>query len=448
MGGPAADPGAAPPKDLRGYAAHLAGGCVPAPRTPLRIVSLFFLAILLGCSDAGWGVVLPFFRDTFGLTNSTASLNFICGVAGFVLASLSNGAVLAHLGVDAGLYIGSLLSAVAYSLLAGALPFGACLFAFFVLGAGSGLQDAGANIVSVRFPVVGNLVLNFFHALYGIGALLGPPIATAIVLVRPWNFVYVVWAALQVFSLGPIPTDTVRTAKSRAETTKAAATDFARMVRMPLVWIAALHLLFYVGGEVTVGSWAFSFLTEVRGGSTAESGPLVSCYWGGLVASRLFFMPLTDRMGDRVAGLVYLGVSTAALAVLWAVPSIPVNAAMLFFVGLGYGPLYPLAITLVSRAFDQRDPADASLFATAMGFLVALASLGAAFFPWFTGAMSQLADPDGSGVWVFAPIAIGLNVVVAVLYVAMVASVARRKKEREAARGAAEAADKAADEGT
>jgi fucose permease len=29
-----------------------------------------------------------------------------------------------------------------------------------------------------------------------------------------------------------------------------------------VVWLAALFLLFYVGAEVSLGSWSFSFLTD------------------------------------------------------------------------------------------------------------------------------------------------------------------------------------------
>lgn len=452
-------------------------GCFPDLRTFLRIFALFWTAFLLGLNDAGWGVVLPFFRDHYGLNNSTVSLNFILSVAGFVLSSVSNGIILPLFGNDAGVILGATIGIVGFGLLSGALPFGACLFAFFVLGFSAGLLDAGANILSVRFPIVGNLVLNYFHAIYGIGALVGPPIATIFVANNiPWNRVYLVWLGAEVINLTimivgfrvlappkdhedvvlgreavraeesmalpEIPaseeldnlakTAPNETAKSRAETTKAAAGNFRSALKIPLIWISAFYLLFYVGAEVVVGSWAFSFLTVVRGGTTAESGPFVSCYWGGLVCSRLFFMPLTARMGDLWAGMVYTIITTAGLIVMWTVSNIQANAAMLFFIGLGYGPLYPLTITLVSKAFDQRNPEEQAIFATGTGFLVALGSAGAAFFPWFTGLVSQLVGPDGSGVWVFLPISIGLNVLLVVLFGAMVFIVKRRHAERTA----------------
>lgn len=457
-------------------------GCFPDLRTPLRISALFLIAFLLGLNDAGWGVILPFFRDHYGLNNATASLNFVLGVCGFILSSLSNGVLLPHFGMDSGIISGTLLQILGFGLLSGALPFGVALFAFFVNGFASGLLDAGSNILSVRFPIVGNLVLNYFHAIYGIGALVGPPIATAFVANNiAWNFVYFVWIGFSAFNFvlifigfrvlgkrgdedvvlgrqkpealdetvelqdtgltldrpedGSIPTklqttgDPNKTAVSRAETTKAAASNFKQALRIPLIWISAFFLLFYVGAEVIVGSWAFSFLTVVRGGTTAESGPFVSIYWGGLVVSRLFFMPLTAKLGDLWAGVAYTIISTIGLVVIWSVPNISVNAAMLFFVGLGYGPLYPLTITLVSKAFDQKDPAEQAVFATGTGFLVALGSAGAAFFPWFTGAMAQVAGE--TGVWVFLPISIGLNVLLLVLFVWMVAIVRKRNKERE-----------------
>jgi fucose permease len=342
----------------------------------------------------------------------------------------------------------------------------------------AGLQDAGSNILSVRFPIVGDLVLNYFHAIYGIGALVGPPIATAIIVANlPWNYVYFVWLgfqALNVFlvvvsfrlmstkgkddvvlgktavvdetvdltgqtlELGGMDktvdlksTQLNETVLSRAETTKAAASTFKEAMKIPLIWIAAFYLLFYVGAEVVVGSWAFSFLTVVRGGTTAESGPFVSVYWAGLVVSRLFFMPLTAKLGDFWAGEIYTFATIVALAIMWAVSNIQVNAGMLFIIGLGFGPLYPLTISIVSQAFDQKDLNEQAIFATGMGFLVALGSAGAAFFPWFTGFVSEYAGTDGSGIWVFLPITIGLSVILVVLYAAMVWIVRKRAKERQ-----------------
>ena len=46
-----------------------------------------------------------------------------------------------------------------------------------------------------------------------------------------------------------------------------------------VVWLAALFLLFYVGTEVSLGVWSFSFLIQARQGQLLISGWIVSGYW-------------------------------------------------------------------------------------------------------------------------------------------------------------------------
>ena len=72
-------------------------------------------------------------------------------------------------------------------------PFPALLPALFVIGFGEALLDAGFNAYVAGLPR-NSALLNYLHAFYGTGALLGPLIASAI-LARSWgwNVTYLVW---------------------------------------------------------------------------------------------------------------------------------------------------------------------------------------------------------------------------------------------------------------
>src|SRR5689334_8366995 len=70
-------------------------------------------------------------------------------------------------------------------------------------------------------------------------------------------------------------------------------------LRLRVVWLAALFLLFYVGGEVSLGSWSFSFLTEERHGDLLLSGGIVSGYWLGLTLGRVILAHAGERIGNR-----------------------------------------------------------------------------------------------------------------------------------------------------
>lgn len=47
---------------------------------------------------------------------------------------------------------------------------------------------------------------------------------------------------------------------------------FAQTIRLKVTWILAIFLLFYVGVEVTIGGWGYTFLTTARNGDPVQMG--------------------------------------------------------------------------------------------------------------------------------------------------------------------------------
>ena len=80
--------------------------------------------------------------------------------------------------------------------MAAALGFPPSLAAFFVMSFGVAIIDAGLNSYIAGFPNNTGL-LNYLHAFYGLGALIGPVVASGLIaLGLPWPGVYVVWIAV------------------------------------------------------------------------------------------------------------------------------------------------------------------------------------------------------------------------------------------------------------
>ena len=67
-------------------------------------------------------------------------------------------------------------------------------------------------------------------------------------------------------------------------------------LREPGVLLGAL-LLVYVGLEIGVGNWGFSYLVQARGLSRTLAGYSVSGFWLGLTAGRFLISPVADRVG-------------------------------------------------------------------------------------------------------------------------------------------------------
>lgn len=90
--------------------------------------------------------------------------------------------------------------------------------------------------------------------------------------------------------------------------------------------MGALFLLLYVGTEVTLGSWGYTFLITARSTDAVGMARIMSGYWGGICAGRVLLGYLTLRFGEKRMIYCYLTVITGMLLLLWFVPYVGVNA--------------------------------------------------------------------------------------------------------------------------
>ncbi len=370
----------------------------------------FFAFILIGSNDGAIGVLIPSIQAHYSVNKATVGLLFLSATLGYLVAAFNSGLLVEKLGNRRFLILGVtafLLSVVTLSLMP---PFLVVLLILLPLGFGVAILDAGLNAYIAGFPR-NTALLNYLHAFYGTGALLGPIIASTILAVGlGWNSVYIVWVAMSLLLLVGL----VLAFKDRRAIagggikTEAKSNVLITALRIRIVWIAALFLLFYVGTEVSLGSWSYSFLTEERHGSTLVMGWVVSGYWAGLTLGRLTLARVAQRVGEKrlIQGCL-AGIIVGVLLV-WLVPIGAVSAIGLCLVGFSLGPIYPTTIALMSKLVSSR------LLPSAIGFLASLGSVGAALFPWLAGNLAQAV-----GLWSLLPYVITLTIFMLCLWIAL-----------------------------
>jgi fucose permease len=190
----------------------------------------------------------------------------------------------------------------------------------------------------------------------------------------------------------PLPTSAVPAGLGREPLLRAA-------LRQPAVLLAALFLAVYVGLEISVGNWGFTFLTDGHGQPAVPAGYAVSGYWFGLTAGRFLISPAATRLGLTPVATSFaclLGV-VASTTLTWLAPAAGVADAGLLVLGFFLGPLFPTTVALVPRLTSAR------LLPAAIGVMNGCAVVGGALFPWLAGAAAQ-----GAGVWTLMPFALVL----------------------------------------
>ncbi len=351
--------------------------------TRVRLVLAFAGFILIGLGAGAAGVLIPYQITDYHIDKVLIGLMFFAFSGGYVLSGMANGTLIRRLGTRAQLTAGS-TSYLVMSLGIGLHPsFPLLLAASVVLGFGTGTLDAGLNAYLTTLPGH-TALLNVLHAFFGVGALLGPLLAAALVNRQvPWQDVYLVLAVVTV----PLVVGFAVVFPRRAEPADGEehGAPLTLALRRREVWLAATFLFLYVGVEVTVGNWAFSLLTLDKGQGVLFAGYVVSGYWLGLTVGRFVLNAVAGLAGVSLLTMMYAclaGVLAATLVTWWG-PNAAVAALGFGLIGFFLGPVFPTTVAVTPRLLPAR------LVPTAVGLLVGASVVGGAVFPWLAGAVAQ-----------------------------------------------------------
>jgi fucose permease len=377
----------------------------PRPRRPLGAAAPAVAAfVILGMPDGMIGVVWPSIRAGLGLPLDLLGILLVASTAGFLLTSAANGLLAGRLATGA-LVLAAGGGAMAGSCLILAGRTLALLAAgVFVLGASGGVIDPSlSTLASLRGR---HRLMNLMHGGYGVGAALGPGLATAAIGLGSWRLAY---AGLAVCQGSVLCWWAARPGRARAgdPPRPAAAVAAVRPARRSGVPLGLLAFFFASGLEIAAGAWAATYLRGQLGLSAAAAGLMVLGYWTALTASRLAAGALPHRLGPRQLALSGCVAAGAGAALLWW-PEPAAAATGLMLLGCGTGPVFPALTSLtperVGHAWAPR----------LIGWQLAAGAVGAAAVSSVFGACLQRA-----GLRLTGPLLTGLVLVITGLVVAL-----------------------------
>lgn len=357
---------------------------VPAARPgPLLIALAYIGFVSLGLPDAVIGVAWPSVRDRFQLPQDAVGLVFAASGLGYFVTSFFSGRLTHALGLG-------LLLAASTGLVAAAM-FGFAVAPLWVLfvgcavvhGLGSGAIDAGLNGYAAH--ALSARHMNWLHACYCFGAMLGPVLMTSVLTSgRHYSTGYTivggVMLSLAVVFLATRP----RWGQAAAQAvTDAPTVATLEALRHPAVLTQAALFFLYTGLEMTLSQWAFTVLTESRGVAVRPAGLAVGVYWGSIGVGRVVFGVYAERIGiDRLLRYCLLA-ATAGAALFAVAASVETAFAGLALAGFGLAPVFPCLMTRTPQRLG------AGLSAHAVGFQVGAAMIGAAAVPGVLGMIAR-----------------------------------------------------------
>jgi fucose permease len=247
---------------------------------------------LVGLNAGVGGVLIPTQMSDYGVDEATIGLTFFTSSAGYMMAGATAGALLHRVHVRLALLIGVGVYALGAVVMVARPPFAALVAVQLLVGYGTGILESILNVFLAELPNSTTL-LNRLHAFFGVGAFLGPLLAAWLLQYLRWTSVWLVLALLCV----PLATGFLLVYPRRAPAAERAdeprPTGVLReALRTPAVVFGSLFLAVYVGLEIGVGTWAFTFLRQEHGEPAVVAGYTVSGYWLGLTLGRFIISPL------------------------------------------------------------------------------------------------------------------------------------------------------------
>ncbi|KAH1340748.1 hypothetical protein KXX33_005029, partial [Aspergillus fumigatus] len=273
------------------------------PRTNVwRILATFYSFIIVGANDGAYGAMIHYLGEYYKADYTTVSLVFLSPFIGYAIAALGNNWIHDRFGQRGIALIGSGLHIISYLAATSHPAYPVLIAVFIVSGLGNGILDASWN-AWIGAMHNSSQLMGILHAFYGLGAALAPITATYLITDCDWEW-YEFYYAMAIVagiefltsvaafwsSTGSKSKDsdacTEETLSSDSSDNLMSSTPTRKptleSLRIPSTWVISLFLFIYVGAEVTVGGWVFTFLVDLRNVPLSTAGFVSFSYWGGL----------------------------------------------------------------------------------------------------------------------------------------------------------------------
>lgn len=393
----------APPKDA------------PMKNLHLKLFSSGFSFFVAGTNDGSMGALLPYILRSYHIGTGLVALLYLCNFLGWLFAALSNSHLPRFLPLPSLLLLGAAFQLLSQTLRPWHPPFPLFAITFFFTGLGQAYQDSHANTFVSSVSAHAHRWLGFIHAMYGLGCLVSPFVATAVASSTSnsrWTLFYLFPMGLSMLNVSLVivafwgEIGLVKRGQVEGEgRSRLAMKEVRMMMKVRNIWLISLFFFFHLGVGMTAGGWVVQYLVQVRHGNLSTMGYVPSGFYGGICLGRLLLAEPTYRYGEFRMLLLYTALCFALQLVFWLVPNIVSSAVAFCLMGFLLGPFFAAGISVASRLLPKHNqPA-------ALGLIFVTAQAGGAIFPSLIGLIATHA-----GVKVLQPIVAGLIVIMGITW--------------------------------
>lgn len=356
--------------------------------------------LMLGTFTAAVGPILPEFS-----ANTHASLTAVGGVItaiflGALLAQITGGLLIDRLGYKKILILSLCVMAAGVTAMTLTRQLWLVLVMTFMAGLGHGSIDICMNVlISQVYNHRQVSALNLLNFFFGLGAFIGPSIVS-LALKLTGSGVPVLWlVSLTLLLAIPFALRMQKPSSANPNGEQPPVLPLA-VYRSRLIWMLGFMLLLYVGVENGVGGWVTTYIHLTTDFSLENAALVSSGFWGAFTIGRL----LGTLLGSHWSPLRLLGTSLGLSTVSGLLFTLSSGNPLLSILaiagmGLGFGPVYPTIMAVVTAHYQEQPGAAVSLGA-------AMGSLGGMLIPFLQGFVMDHSSPSASTLVITASIAL------------------------------------------
>lgn len=374
------------------------------------VVLAFLLFIVIGIPTGLLNVGWVSMSLSFGVSADALGILLFASTFGYLIASFFNGQVINRLDVRPTLILSCAIAGLGMLGYALSPSWWVLLVVAFSASLGKGTIDAGMNVYFAQH--YGPRLMNWLHAAFGLGAVIGPFIMTGVITGgATWHWGYIITAALMLamavalLFTGRYWHSSKPEALAGGSSTRPQDFSLLESLKQPLVWLGILLFFIYAGIEVTAPQWGYSLFTESREVSLEAAGLWVSMYWATFTIGRLLFGVIANRVPLVPTMRVCMLLALFGSVLVWQNASNTLSFIGLAIIGFALAPIFPLLIS------DTPNRLGAGHANNAIGFQVSAASLGIGALPGLAGVLAVRIDLE-----IIGPFLVVVSILMLALY--------------------------------
>lgn len=305
-------------------------------------ILLLVLYIGLGLPDSLLSTTWPNIRADLGLSIGYISVFSMIGIFSSMISSSNTHRLNSLIGPTRVILMSMVFCLSGLIIFLVFNSFASLIVVQIIMGLGAGAIDSNVNFIASQNLKVGQI--NLLHGFWGVGVTL-TPLVTSVVFFFGYSYMVVFMVVALLFVILITYGYLNRSLLQMEITTDEQSQNPATIKRKDLLGIL---IYFVYGVEFIVGTFLATYLVTVVKLDGASAAFIVSCYWGGLMVSRII-MPLLFKYIKSYNILILHCILLIGCSMLLRTTNFYALTVIYIITGYCFGPIFPTFVHYTER---------------------------------------------------------------------------------------------------